>query len=137
MTAAPSVKESEDKGRRPTIRPGDRVRVVLEGEVNESQRPGEFRIGGAGLTANIIFPSAAHVVSVEKLPDPPRDPDWWPPQPGDIVLPTKGTSVAWDPFKRLFRHTDTGTEATGEGGCCDLANIKAGTLLVRNSKAVQ
>ncbi len=54
---------------------GDRVRVVLEGEVTRfSDRT--FQVGGCS-DGNLIYPTAEHVVSVEILPEP------W--VPGDIV----------------------------------------------------
>lgn len=57
---------------------GDRVRVVLEGEV---QAAGVTFVIGSGLNdcnTNIIRPFAEHVVSVERLPDP--EPDFQQPE---------------------------------------------------------
>jgi hypothetical protein len=50
----------------PTV--GDRVRVVLEGEVKDVE-PDNFQIGPFGAD-NVIFPDAEHVVSVEILRPP-------------------------------------------------------------------
>ena len=50
-------------------RTGDRVRVVLEGEVGLlSPRRRGFDIGGSG--GNHIYPDAGHVISIEKLEPP-------------------------------------------------------------------
>ena len=64
-------------------KPGDRVRVVIEGTVTAAHE-GTLRIntGEPGLFAQIIDPRCSGV-SVEVLPPP--EPHWWPPQPGDVV----------------------------------------------------
>lgn len=49
-------------------RDGERVRVTLEGQASRAGEEGEFVIGVSWI--NRIHPAAAHVVSVEKLPDP-------------------------------------------------------------------
>lgn len=48
---------------------GERVRIVLEGEVVNSQPSDSIQLG-EGAWLNYINPRVAHVVSVEKLPDP-------------------------------------------------------------------
>lgn len=49
-----------------TPKVGDRVRVVIEGEVTA---PGARRDGGFWVGTNCIRPRESHVVSVERLPD--------------------------------------------------------------------
>ena len=49
---------------------GDRVRVVLEGEVTSTHRGGDSFVVGAFGEANEIAASAEHVISIEKLEPP-------------------------------------------------------------------
>lgn len=50
-----------------TPRKGDRVRVVIEGEVTEAPWSDRFKVGASWADGNIIIPAAEHVVSVERL----------------------------------------------------------------------
>lgn len=64
---------------------GDRVRVVLEGEVRSSSSSGGgFWVGDPG-ESNHLFHDASHVVSIEKLA--PLEPEW---KFGDIVRDATG-----------------------------------------------
>src|SRR5690242_3477947 len=61
---------------------GDRVRVVLEGEVTVTRSPedGERRfVVGSGIAANWVYPDAEHTVSVEKVTPP------LPTTPGSVI----------------------------------------------------
>lgn len=58
---------------------GDRVRVVLEGEVLPDHEYGGFSIG-TGVNSNFITHGAEHLVSVEKI-----EPPVVTFQPGDVV----------------------------------------------------
>lgn len=49
---------------------GDRVRVVLEGEVVEALSSTTFTVGEAGTWENLINQEREHVVSVEKIEPP-------------------------------------------------------------------
>lgn len=66
---------------------GDRVRVVLEGEVFLTFPSGVFRIGIED-TNNTIHPTDAHVVSVEKVTPP------LPTTPGSVITFAPGAAIA-------------------------------------------
>jgi hypothetical protein len=58
----------------PSLNTGDRVRVVLEGEIHSTShpQPSYFCLGGRRSGFNAIHPIDDHVVSVEVLPKPVR-----------------------------------------------------------------
>lgn len=63
---------------------GDRVRVVLEGEVRQAVAwPHRFWIGQPGELTTVF---QDHLVSIERMPDP--EPEW---HPGDVVLDARGS----------------------------------------------
>jgi len=82
---------------------GDRVRVVLEGTARDV-RADKFNIGREPGKANTVVPSAAHVVSIEKLADP--EPTW---TSGDVVQAGRG----YTPF---LRRSDDTWITSGVGG---------------------
>ncbi len=73
---------------KPMPKTGDRVRVVLEGEVTDVHSVG-FAVGRRGGNCDYIYPPAEHVVSVEILPPPPPEE----PPVGSVVLDQDGD--AW------------------------------------------
>lgn len=110
-------------------RPGDRVRVVIEGEAralnSTAWKPDEFIVGDDGDTPNVISPSAAHVVSVEVLPPP--EPQW---EVGDVVLAANGAVYSRFPEGRWYGFAGGPYES-------DLPQaVRPLTLLVRDGKPV-
>ena len=109
---------------------GDRVRVVLEGEVShvEPSLPDSFYIGSGPEGSNVIFPGADHVVSVEKLPDP--EPEW---QPGDVVLDNNGN--VWE--RAWYERTGNSWLRRGyDEAFKDVYAVRPLALLVRRGKPV-
>lgn len=79
---------------------GDRVRIVMEGEVVNSQPSDSIQLG-EGEWLNYIHPDVAHVVSVEKLPDP---------------IPTTPGTVLWaDGPEAAYQRAAIHWFATGSG----------------------
>jgi len=72
------------------MKTGDRVRVVLEGEIRRNSN-GTLHIGAAGsLYANTIRPADEHVVSVEVLPPP------LPTEFGSVIERSTGVFLVYD-----------------------------------------
>lgn len=68
-------------------KPGDRVRVVIEGEIQSLIAGGAVAFIGSEYASTQVPLTAGSMprasVSVEVLPPP--EPAWWPPKPGDVI----------------------------------------------------